>query len=95
MEQIKVHNNFLNYDDLEKCKQIIKDGKWEYGHNSDNNNKMAILTMSQLKHGRNFPKKRCLGQRTQSLLENAKYTWKPTSTRYFLRSVWMLWARGG
>jgi len=40
MEQIKVHNNFLNGDDLEKCKQIIKDGKWEYGHNSDNNNKM-------------------------------------------------------
>ena len=59
---------------------------------SDNNNKMAILTMPQLKHGRNFPKKKCLAQRTQSLLENAKYTWKPTSTRYFLRSVWTSWA---
>ena len=35
MEQIKIHDDFLNHDDLERCKQIIKDGKWEYGQQSN------------------------------------------------------------
>ena len=41
MDKIKIIDEFLNNDDLEKCKQIIKDGKWEYGHNSNGNNKMS------------------------------------------------------
>ena len=40
MDQIKVHDNFLNSEELIKCKQIIKDGKWEYGHNSNILNKL-------------------------------------------------------
>ena len=40
MEQIKVHDNFLSYDDLNTCIKIIKKGKWEYGQESslDENN---------------------------------------------------------
>jgi hypothetical protein len=41
MEQIKVHDNFLKNEDLETCKNIIKDGRWEYGHTSDKSNKMS------------------------------------------------------
>ena len=40
MEQIKIYDNFLNSEQLVKCKQIIKDGKWEYGLNSNNTSKM-------------------------------------------------------
>jgi hypothetical protein len=38
MEHIKVYNNFLDIDDMNKCKTIIKEGKWEYGHTSNQNN---------------------------------------------------------
>ena len=63
---------------------------------SDNNSKMSISPhLPPHKHGLNFPKKRCLGPRTQISLESAKCTWRPTSTRYFLRSVWMWLDLGG
>jgi hypothetical protein len=38
MEQIKVYDNFLDIDDLKKCEKLIKEGKWEYGHNSSKDN---------------------------------------------------------
>ena len=35
MENIIVIDNFLEKDELNKCVQIIKDNKWEWGHSSN------------------------------------------------------------
>ena len=52
MDQIKVYDNFLNNDDLVKCRQIVKDGKWDYGHtsNGDSSNMNTSFFFMDLKH---------------------------------------------
>ena len=40
MDNIKVYDNFLSYDELETCKKMIKNNKWEYGHNSNGDTKV-------------------------------------------------------
>jgi hypothetical protein len=37
MENILINDNFLSSNDIEICKKILSDNKWEFGHTSTNN----------------------------------------------------------
>ncbi len=37
-------NNFLDVEDIEKCKKIINDGKWSFGQRSNSNDKNKLST---------------------------------------------------
>ena len=40
MMNIKIYDNFLTLDELNMCRQITNEHKWEYGHTSSNKNKI-------------------------------------------------------